>query len=133
MKTVYVVTAHNLYQGNQHSYVVGVYEDEADVKKASNIEEMNRGGKYECRFSKYELNELPENLTQMKRFNKPKEKLNIMKLEVNHSLREILFDLFLDAYELGVVAKDMSDLDYINFRKELINKTIQEINNISTE
>jgi hypothetical protein len=63
MKTVYVVTAHNLYQGNQHSYVVGVYEDEADVKKASNIEEMNRGGKYECRFSKYELNELPENLT----------------------------------------------------------------------
>jgi hypothetical protein len=69
----------------------------------------------------------------MKRFNKPKEKLNIMKLEVNHSLREILFDLFLDAYELGVVAKDMSDLDYINFRKELINKTIQEINNISTE
>jgi hypothetical protein len=34
MKTVYVVTAHNTYQGNQHSYVVGVYEDWEDAKKA---------------------------------------------------------------------------------------------------
>jgi len=30
---------------------------------------------------------------------------------------------------LGVVAKDMNEIDYINFRKESINKSIQEINN----
>ena len=59
MKTVYVVTAHNTYQGNHHSYVVGVYEDWEDAKKAANIEEMSRGGKYECRFNEYRLNELP--------------------------------------------------------------------------
>ena len=31
MKTVYIVTAHNLYQGNQHSYVVGVYDNYDDA------------------------------------------------------------------------------------------------------
>ena len=35
--TVYVVTAHNLYQGNQHSYVVGVYDNFDDAEKSSNI------------------------------------------------------------------------------------------------
>jgi hypothetical protein len=49
--------------------------------------------------------------------------------EVNRSLYEILHDLFLDAYELGVVEKDMSEIDYINFRKESINKSSKEINN----
>jgi hypothetical protein len=49
--------------------------------------------------------------------------------EVNRSLYEILHDLFLDAYELGAVEKGMSEIDYINFRKESINKSIQEINN----
>jgi len=34
--------------------------------------------------------------------------------EVNRSLYEILHDLFLDAYELGVVAKEMSEIDYMN-------------------
>jgi hypothetical protein len=59
MKTVYVVIAYNLYQGNQHCYVVGVYDNFDDAEKASNIEEMNRGGKCECRFNEYRLNELP--------------------------------------------------------------------------
>ena len=49
--------------------------------------------------------------------------------EVNRSLYAILHDLFLDAYEMGVVAKDMSEIDFINFRKEYINKSIQEILN----
>ena len=49
--------------------------------------------------------------------------------EVNRSLYAILNDLFLDAYEMGVVAKDMSEIDFINFRKEYINKSIQEILN----
>lgn len=49
--------------------------------------------------------------------------------KVNRSLYEILHDLFLDAYELGVVEKGMSEVDYLNFRKESINKSIQEINN----
>jgi hypothetical protein len=62
MKTVYIVTAHNLYQGNQHSYVVGVYDNFDDAEKASNIEEMNRGGKYECRIVDYTLNTIPEDL-----------------------------------------------------------------------
>jgi len=51
--------------------------------------------------------------------------------EVNrHSLYAILHDLFLDAYEMGVVAKDMSEIDFINFRKESINKSIQAINTL---
>ena len=29
--TVYVVTAHNLYQGNQHSYVVRAYDNFDDL------------------------------------------------------------------------------------------------------
>jgi len=62
MKTTYVVTAHNIFQGNQHSYVVGVYSNLKDAKKAFNIEEMNRGGKYECRINEFTLNELPEEL-----------------------------------------------------------------------
>ncbi len=62
MKTVYVVTAHNTYQGNQHSYVVGVYEDWEDAKKVANIEEISRGGKYVCRVVDCTLNTIPEDL-----------------------------------------------------------------------
>ena len=60
---IYVVTAHNVYQGNQHSYVVGVYDNFEDTKKSIDIEEMNRGGKYECRINDFTLNVIPEELT----------------------------------------------------------------------
>jgi hypothetical protein len=55
-------------------------------------------------------------------------KLNLS--DVNHSLYEILHNLFLDGYELGIVAKVMNQKDYIDARKEVINKAIQEINTI---
>jgi hypothetical protein len=59
---VYVVTAHSVYQGNQHSYVVGVYDNLEDSEGAIIIEETNRGGKYECRIQEFTLGELPEEM-----------------------------------------------------------------------
>jgi len=67
-----------------------------------------------------------KDLKHIKRFNESEEKLNIS--DVSRSLYEILQDLFLDAYELGIVAKGMNQKDYIDARKEAINKAIQEIN-----
>jgi hypothetical protein len=59
---VYVVTAHSVYQGNQHSYVVGVYDNSKDSEGAIIIEETNRGGKYKCRIQEFTLGELPEEI-----------------------------------------------------------------------
>jgi len=59
---VWVVEARNNNFQNEHSYVVGVYEDLEDAEKAALIEEQNRGGKYTCSILNYLLNELPENL-----------------------------------------------------------------------
>jgi len=67
-----------------------------------------------------------KDLTHIRRFNESEENLNIS--DVSRSLYEILHDLFLDGYELGIVAKDMNRKDYIDARKEAINKAIQEIN-----
>lgn len=47
---------------SQHSYVVGVYEDLEDAKKAAEIESYNRGGKYSMNVTSYILNALPDNL-----------------------------------------------------------------------
>ena len=46
------------------------------------------------------------------------------------SLNDILFDLFLDGYELGIVSKDMKESDYIDARKEAIKKAIREVNTL---
>lgn len=61
---------------SQHSYVVGVYEDLEDAKKAKIIEEKNRAGKYDAHINRYVitinryvLNELPEELIDDKTFN----------------------------------------------------------------
>jgi hypothetical protein len=42
--------------------VVGVYDNFEDAKKSIDIEEMNRGGKYECRINDFTLNTIPEEL-----------------------------------------------------------------------
>lgn len=62
MKHIWVVTMHRTTK-SQHSYVVGVYEDLEDAKKAGVIEEYNRGGKYDADINRYVLNELPHEIT----------------------------------------------------------------------
>ena len=59
---IFVVTAHRTKVVSDHSYVVGVFDDFEVAKKAANIEEFNRAGKYECQINNYILNELPEDL-----------------------------------------------------------------------
>ena len=61
MKNIFVVTMHRTTK-SVHSYVVGVYEDFKDAKKAAIIEEDNRAGKYNADINSYVLNELPEQL-----------------------------------------------------------------------
>jgi len=72
MKHIWVVTMHRTTK-SQHSYVVGVYENLEDAKKAYVIEENNRGGKYDAVITRYVLNELPEELIDDETF-KTKEK-----------------------------------------------------------
>ena len=59
---IFVVTAHRVQVVSDHSYVVGVFDDFEVAKKAVDIEELNRTGKYECQINNYTLNELPEEL-----------------------------------------------------------------------
>ena len=61
MKNIWVVTAPRTTL-SEHSYVVGVYEDFEDAKKAANIEQYNRGDKYDMDIYGYGLNKLPEEI-----------------------------------------------------------------------
>jgi hypothetical protein len=61
MKDIWIVTMHR-NSSSEHSYVVGVYEDFKDAKKAAIIEEDNRVGKYDADITSYRLNQLPEKL-----------------------------------------------------------------------
>jgi len=61
MKNIWVVTAHRTTL-SEHSYVVGLYEDFEDAKKAANIEAYNRGGKYDMDINLYSLNKLPKEI-----------------------------------------------------------------------
>jgi hypothetical protein len=65
MKNIWVVTAHRTTL-SEHSYVVGVYEDFEDAKKAANIEQYNRGDKYDMDINGYGLNKLPEEIIDNK-------------------------------------------------------------------
>jgi hypothetical protein len=56
---IWVVTAHRTTL-SEHSYVVGLYENFEDAKKAANIEQSNRGSKYDMDINGYILNQLPE-------------------------------------------------------------------------
>jgi hypothetical protein len=58
---IWVVTAHRTTL-SEHSYVVGLYENFEDAKKAANIEQYNRGGKYNMDINGYILNKLPEEI-----------------------------------------------------------------------
>ena len=58
---IWIVTAHRTTK-SEHSYVVGLYEDFEDAKKAANIEQYNRGGKYDMDINGYILNKLPEEI-----------------------------------------------------------------------
>ena len=58
---IWVVTAHRTTL-SEHSYVVGLYENFEDAKKAANIEQYNRGGKYDMDINGYIINQLPEEI-----------------------------------------------------------------------
>ena len=58
---IWVVTSHRTTL-SEHSYVVGLYENFEDAKKAANIEQYNRGGKYDMDINGYILNQLPEEI-----------------------------------------------------------------------
>jgi hypothetical protein len=47
-KPLYYVQAYRLGKMNDHSYVVGVWEDSNQAQLAAKKEEQFRGGKYEC-------------------------------------------------------------------------------------
>jgi hypothetical protein len=47
-KPLYYVQAYRLGKMNDHSYVVGVWEDSNEAQLAAKKEEQFRGGKYEC-------------------------------------------------------------------------------------
>ena len=59
---IYVVTAHRTTR-SQHSYVVGLYENLEDAEKSAEIEEYNRGGKYDMLIKSFFLNKIPEKIT----------------------------------------------------------------------
>jgi hypothetical protein len=58
---IWVVTAHRTTL-SEHSYVVGLYKDFEDAKKAANIEQYNRSGKYDMDINGYILDKLPEKI-----------------------------------------------------------------------
>ena len=58
-RNIWVVTAHRTTK-SEHSYVVGLYGDFEDAKKAANIEQSNRGSKYDMDITGYILNRLPD-------------------------------------------------------------------------
>jgi hypothetical protein len=47
-KPLYYVQAYRLGKMNDHSYVVGIWEDSNEAQLAAEKEEQLRGGKYEC-------------------------------------------------------------------------------------
>jgi type IV secretory pathway TraG/TraD family ATPase VirD4 len=62
MKNIWVTVARNVNHNNNHSYIVGLYENSEDAIKAGKIEEMNRGGKYRCDYEAYPLNMQPKEI-----------------------------------------------------------------------
>lgn len=61
-EVVWVTEAHNKNYQNNHSYIVGVYENYETAEDAAYIEEHNRSGKYSCCVVKHLLNELPQEI-----------------------------------------------------------------------
>lgn len=59
---IYVVTAYRWGDHEKHSYVVGAYDNYEGASDEARLEEMYRGGKYECEIVQVYLNKvLPYN------------------------------------------------------------------------
>jgi hypothetical protein len=56
-KPLYYVQAYRLGKMNDHSYIVGIWEDFNEAQLAAKKEEQFRGGKYECVVYLADLNE----------------------------------------------------------------------------
>lgn len=56
MKLVYYVQAYRWGKVDNHSYIVGIWEDSNEAERAAKAEELERGGKYECVVYVTELN-----------------------------------------------------------------------------
>jgi hypothetical protein len=56
-KPLYYVQAYRLGKMNDHSYIVGIWEDSNEAQLAAKKEEQFRGGKYECVVYLADLNE----------------------------------------------------------------------------
>jgi hypothetical protein len=54
---IYIVTAYRWGDREEHSYVVGVFDNEETAIKQAKLETEFRGGKYECEVRSMELNE----------------------------------------------------------------------------
>jgi hypothetical protein len=54
---VYIVTAYRWGDREEHSYVVGVFDNEENSIKQAKLETEWRGGKYTCEVRSMELNE----------------------------------------------------------------------------
>jgi len=54
---VYAVTAYRWSDKENHSYLVGIYQDENDANYYAEKEEDHRGGKYECEIIKVLIGE----------------------------------------------------------------------------
>ena len=54
---VYIVTAYRWGDREEHSYVVGVFDNEENSIKQAKLETEWRGGKYKCEVRSMELNE----------------------------------------------------------------------------
>lgn len=57
MKHIYYVQAYRRGKVDNHSYIVGIWEDSNEAQRAAKAEELERGGKYECVVYMTELNE----------------------------------------------------------------------------
>ena len=55
-KTVYVVTMHRWGDAEAHNYLIGVFGNEQRARSAADLEKDWRGGKYEPRIERIELN-----------------------------------------------------------------------------
>lgn len=58
---VYIVTAYRWGDREEHSYVVGAFDNEENSIKQAKLETEWRGGKYECEVRSMELNESLKN------------------------------------------------------------------------
>ena len=62
--TFYLVFMRRIIGNSQHAYPIGIYGDFDKARKAMEIEEVNRAGKYRGEIEQFILDELPEDLAK---------------------------------------------------------------------